>query len=184
MTAQPERYHWSVQDYLRASEADAFHGRVELVDGEVWPVVIGPWHGRTTMRCAQLLAADGVIVTQESLVTGDSLPDPDVWVTRPDADEMQRLSPRAIRWHARDVLLVVEVSDETVQADLSVKTRLYGAAGYPVYWVVTPDAVFVHTEPDDAGYRTVVRHRAGDDLTLPYAERRVAVAELVGASSS
>jgi hypothetical protein len=45
------------------------------------------------------------------------------------------------------VLLVVEVSDDTMLHDLQIKTKLYGNAGYPVYWVVTMEAIYEHTEP-------------------------------------
>jgi Uma2 family endonuclease len=43
------------------------------------------------------------------------------------------------------VLLVVEVADETLIQDLNVKAKLYGQAGYPVYWVVTQEAIYEHT---------------------------------------
>lgn len=181
MTLEQLRYRWSAEEFLRAHDAGVFHGRVELVDGEVWPVAMGRWHGRTTMRCAQLLARDGFVVTQESLATGDSLPDPDLWVCRVDAEPAGQLSPRISRWDASDVLLVVEVSDETVVADLNFKARLYGAGGYPVYWVVTRDAVYEHTQPDAEGYRTVVRYRAGEEIPVPYAPVRLPVSELLGA---
>jgi hypothetical protein len=91
-------------------------------------VVIGDWHGPTTMRCAHLLI----------------------------------------------------VSDETVVVDLNTKSRLYGAAGYPVYWVITREAVFEHTRPDGDGYRSVVRYRPEDRISVPYGDTSVAVADLVG----
>lgn len=179
MTAQPLRYRWTREEFLRAADADVFRDRVELVDGEVWPVVIGRWHGRATMRLGRLLAAEGVVVTAESLVTGESVPDPDVWVCPAGAEPAGEVSARVDRWAPGDVLLVVEVSDETVVADLNIKSGLYGAGGYPVYWVITRDAVFEHTEPDSDGYRTVVRHRPGDRIRLPYAHVTVAVEDLI-----
>ena len=95
------------------------------------------------------------------------------------AREADRVSVRVSRWAPADVLLVVEVSDETVLADLDLKRRLYGAAGYAVYWVITRNAVFEHTEPDGEGYRTLVRHRRGDELRLPYADTTVPVDTIV-----
>ncbi len=180
MTAQALRYRWTQHEFIRAATAGVFDGRVELVDGEVWRVAIGDWHGPTTMRCAHLLTADDVVVTQESLPTGDSLPDPDFWVRSARAEPTGKVSPRLSRWAADDVLLVVEVSDETVVADLDTKARLYGAAGYAVYWVLTREAVFEHTRPDGDGYRSVVRYRPGDGIPVPYADTSVAVADLVG----
>ncbi len=180
MTAQALRYRWTQHEFIRAATAGVFDERVELVDGEVWPVVIGDWHGPTTMRCAHLLTVDDVVVTQESLATGDSLPGPDFWVRSTLAEPTAKVSPRLSRWAADDVLLVVEVSDETVVVDLNTKSRLYGAAGYPVYWVITREAVFEHTRPDADGYRSVVRYRPGDRIPVPYADTSVAVGDLVG----
>lgn len=184
MTTATLQYRWSEQEFLRADAAGVFDGRVELVDGEVWPVVIGRWHGVATACCARLLHTVDVVVTTESLATGGSLPDPDVWIRPVHATETSWLSPRVSRWQPADVLLVVEVSDETVTADLSVKARLYGAAGYAVYWVVTRDGVHEHTGPAADGYTTVRRYRAGESIPLPYANQTVAVDDLLGDAAS
>ncbi len=179
MTAQEVRYRWTTHAFLRAAAAGVFDSRVELVDGEVWPVVIGDWHGPTTMRIAYLLTAPDVLVTQQSLPTGDSLPDPDVWLRRTGARPSGAVSPRVSRWDAADVLLVVEVSDETVAADLGDKARLYAAGGYPVYWVVTRTALYEHTEPAADGYRTVTRYGTGDEVRLQHGGAVLAVADLL-----
>ena len=100
--------------------------------------------------------------------------------SRATAEERGWLSPRISRWDPADVLLVVEVSDETVVEDLDIKARLYGAAGYAAYWVLTREAVFEHTGPGPDGYRTVVRYRRGEEIPLPYADRGVAVSDLLG----
>ena len=78
------------------------------------------------------------------------------------------------------MLLVVEVSDESIMADLATKARIYGAAGYPRYWVVTDEAVFEHTEPTPAGYRHRVEYRSGERVPLPYADTEIGVDELIG----
>lgn len=66
-------------------------------------------------------------------------------------------------------LLVVEVTDDTVIADLTIKSALYGKAGYPVYWVVTPDAIYEHTVPTPQGCRTRTQYRPGEDIPVGYA---------------
>lgn len=184
MAAPSLRYRWTPQEFLRADAAGVFDGRVELVEGEVWPLVVGDWHGPTTMRCAHLLSADGFVVTQQTLPTGDSLPDPDLWVRAAEAVPVGALSPRVSRWAPSDVLLVVEVSDETVDADLGTKARLYGAAGYPAYWVVTRDAVHEHTAPDARGYRTVTRYGPGDRVPVRHRGTTLAVDDVLGVTSS
>src|ERR1043165_7564168 len=122
-------YHWSRDAFVRAWGAGAFDNRVELVDVEVWPVVIGSWHGDTVGQLMASLPRAGVRLTTSTLPTGASLPDPDCWVRRADAEAVGTLGSRLHVWDPADVLLVVEVSDETVIQDLEIKARLYGRAG-------------------------------------------------------
>ncbi|MEU1957765.1 hypothetical protein [Nocardia sp. NPDC019255] len=41
MTEASIAYRWTRSEFLHAWEAGAFDHRVELVEGELWPVVIG-----------------------------------------------------------------------------------------------------------------------------------------------
>jgi hypothetical protein len=83
-------------------------------------------------------------------------------------------------WSPADVLLVVEVSDETVMADLTIKAKIYGTAGWPVCWVVTPENVYEHTEPIQGGYRNRREYRRGDRVPVRYADKEIAVEDLIG----
>lgn len=184
VTAELEQYRFSTEGFLCAWEAGAFDdARVELVDGEVWPVSIGDWHGMTTGRVARRLPNAAFEVTMSSLVMATSVTDPDVWVHRAEAQPQRMASRRMGVWDPADVLLVVEVGDETLQADLTIKARLYGVAGFAVYWVVGRDAVHVHTGPSSVGYQNVQRYGLGDMLPVPYAEAELDVTELLGAAS-
>lgn len=173
-------YRWSATDFLRAHDAGAFDGHVELVEGEVWPVVVGDWHGEAVFRIASALDRDGVVVTSSTLPSGDSLPDPDCWVRRREARARGQLGQRLSLWRPDDVLLVVEVSDDSLFADLTVKARVYGSAGYPVFWVVSPEKVYVHTEPIPGGYAQRAEFLFGDDVPVPYADVELAVDALLG----
>jgi Uma2 family endonuclease len=82
MTHASHTRRWSRDEFLRAWEAGEFEHRVELIDGEVWPVSIGRWHGPTTVEVASALRHPSVVVTTETLPSGESLPDPDCWVRR------------------------------------------------------------------------------------------------------
>jgi hypothetical protein len=180
MSVAPLTYRWSPSEFLRAWEAGAFDHRVELVDGEVWPVVIGSWHGRIQMRLAVVLAQEGVLLTSATLPSGDSLPDPDCWVQRADAKPVGTLGSKLEVWDPTDVLLVVEVSDDSVIADLNIKATLYGRSGYSTYWVVTRDAVYEHTSPSPQGYRTRTEYRRGERIPVAYAGADIAVTDLLG----
>lgn len=161
---------WRLDEFLLAWETGAFDRRVELVDGEVLAVSIGDWHGETTMMLPQVLPKGRFRITASSLLAGDSLPDPDCWVRRADAEPVAVLSAQLMRWSPADVPLVVEVSDETVDHDLGRKEAIYAGADYPCYWVVTRDRVYEHTEPTDAGYRLRRLYRPGERIPVPYAD--------------
>lgn len=180
--AAPTAYRWSVGGFLRASEAGAFDRRVELVEGEVRPVSRGSWAGDIQALVARLLWVPGVRVSTSTLDVGadDSLPDPDCFVRRADAKPIGTRGTRLQVWNPADVHLVVEISDDSVLIDLNTKARLYGKAGYRVYWVVTRDVIYEHTSPTPQGYRTRTEYRPGDDIPLAYAGTTLSVAEILG----
>ena len=150
------QHRWTTEGYLRAWEAGAFDDvRIEMVDGDLWPVAVGNWHGDTTGRVTRSLPNGSVTVSSQSLVLGSSVVDPDVWVRPVTARPHRMASRRMAVWEPDDVLLVVEVSDETLHADLTTKARIYAAAGFAAYWVLARDAVHEHTDPTAFGYRTV-----------------------------
>jgi hypothetical protein len=65
-------------------------------------------------------------------------------------------------------------------ADLEIKAKLYGRAGYPVYWVVTRDAIYQHTTPTPRGYHTRNEYRPGERIPVDYTGTDLPVAELLG----
>jgi hypothetical protein len=180
MSSTVAPYRWSVSEFLRAWEAEAFDHRVELIEGEVWPVVTGDWHGEMVGKVIALLSRFDGSVTTATLPSGNSLPDPDCWVRRQDAEPAGQLGTRLSHWRPEDVLLVVEISDDTVVADLNLKSRVYGSAGWPVYWVVTAETIYEHTEPHSAGYRVRREYRGGDRLPIRYAGTEIAVDDVLG----
>ncbi len=167
--AEAPRYRWTRDEFVRASEAGAFDRRVELVEDEVWEVVLGSWHSETTGLVARALPGGDIRVMVGTLPTGASLPDPDCWVRRKHAAPAASIGRRLASWRSEDVLLVVEVSDESVAQDLGVKALLCGRAGYAVYWVVTPEAIYEHTNPTSSGYRTRATYTSGDRIPVGYA---------------
>lgn len=74
-----------------------------------------------------------------------SAPQPDVMLLRPRADRYYNSHPVAA-----DALLVVEVSDSTLEYDLEVKRPLYARAGAAKLWVVDIDRRELHVfrEPE------------------------------------
>ena len=173
---------WTAEEFVDAWEAGAFadRHRVQLVDGEVWD--LGPihgWHGRAVPRLVQLLAADDAVVTTETLPMPRSMPDPDAWVLRGGAEPVGSVRGYAT-YDPADVLLVVEVSDATLRADLTSKAAVYAEGGVSHYWVLARDALHVHEGPSAHGYAKVRVLGPDDAVTLPYADRALTVRDLLG----
>ncbi|MGQ0576648.1 MAG: Uma2 family endonuclease [Pseudonocardia sp.] len=182
MSVQPVHRRWTLDEFVAAWEAGRFDDqRVELIDGEVYPVVIGRWHGVTTVRVTRTLPNGRFEITSATLPAGDSLPDPDCWVLGPDAEPIASIGSRLSRWAPADVLLVVEVSDESLDMDLGRKALIYARSGYAQYWSVTPEGVYVHTEPTPNGYVRRVLHQRGEKVRVPYVDDvALDVTELIG----
>ena len=104
----------------------------------------------------------------------------DVWVRPPAAEPQRSAAARTAVWDPADVLLVVEVGDERLQADLTTRAGLHAAAG-AAHWTVSRDGVHEHTGPTALGCRGTVEHWPGDHLAVPCAEASLDVAALVGA---
>lgn len=173
---------WDEVSFIRAWEAGVFGDqRVELVGGEVWPVSIGAWHGVVAANVAHLLRSEGWTVSLATLPASGSLPDPDAWVVRRDAQPVARLGGTGplVRWSPADVALVVEVADTSYAADTSVKAAMYGAAAYPVYWVVHRGGVDVFSEPFEGGYRQRTHVPVAGTLQLPHAPGSIALRDLL-----
>ncbi len=90
------------------------------------------------------------IRVQCGFVCNDNRPEPDILWLEP------RRYGRA-RPTARDVLLLIEVSDNSLSSDLQEKADLYAEAGVREYWVVDIPSSRVHVLSDSDGksYRKI-----------------------------
>jgi Uma2 family endonuclease len=92
-------------------------------------------------------------------------PEPDVAVCRFREDEYARSHPTPA-----DALIVIEVSDSTLDDDLRVKLPVYARAAIPEAWIADltrrGDAVSRYSDPDPSSgqYRTVARFRRGEEI--------------------
>ncbi len=104
----------------------------------------------------------------------DSVPEPDLsWLRREDYSG-RRPTPA-------DVLLVIEVSDSSLDKDRGLKARLYAEAEIADYWVVNiPErSLEIRRDPEQGVYRTALTLRSGEDARpLAFPEVRLPVARL------
>lgn len=169
-------HRFTVDDFARMGEAGIFadDDRVELIDGEVREMTpIGPPHAwivdRLTVLIATRLAGTAHLRVQGPIRLGrHTEPQPDLSVSR-SAQAYTNRHP-----DADDLLLVIEVSDSSLQYDRGEKVPRYGKAGVPETWLVDVSArtVTAYTGPGPEGYARERVLRCGERITAS------AVAEL------
>jgi len=133
------RHRITVDEYHRMAEAGSFapDARVELIDGVIIDVPpIGSAHAGTVTELDTLLhraVGDRAIVRcQQPVEVGKySEPQPDLALVATRAGFYRDSHPTV-----QDALLVIEVSDSTLQDDLRQKRELYARHGIQEYWVV------------------------------------------------
>ncbi|AGY60197.1 hypothetical protein GKIL_3951 [Gloeobacter kilaueensis JS1] len=129
---------------------------VELLAGQI--VQMAPQkslHAATLSRAADSLREQlgGAIQVRLQLpvtLLPDSEPEPDIAVVRPDSRYYLAGHPGPA-----DILLLVEVSDSTLDYDRGQKARIYARSGIGEYWIVDipGERLIVLREADAAGYR-------------------------------
>ena len=160
-------YRLSRVEYDRAVEAGAFQpdARLELVDGDLnamTPEGVGHTIGIDLVAdCLRQVFGPGFYVRiQHPLAADDySEPEPDVAVVRGAIRDYDK-------GHPTSAVLVVEVSNESLRYDRTVKRRLYARCGIPEYWILAlPEArLEVYRDPTGDGYRSGTNHAAGDKV--------------------
>ncbi len=136
---------------------DCLEGKkVELIRGELrFMNPAGPIHDDYIdylTRWSHKSATEGIanIRVQCGFVCDDNRPEPDVlWI-----------QPRRygrIRPTARDVMLLIEVSDSSLSSDLREKADIYAEAGVQEYWVVDIPSSRIHvlSKSDGKSYRKI-----------------------------
>jgi len=101
---------------------------------------------------ARALLDVAVIDVQNPVVLGThDAPQPDLVLLAPRADAYRK-HPRA-----KDILLVIEVSDSTLAYDRDVKMPLYADAGIPEAWLVNlpEDRIEVYRDPVAGEYASI-----------------------------
>lgn len=167
-TPTPRYMPVTVEIYHLMAERGAFHpdDRVELIGGQIFDM--SPI-GRLHARCVNYLNAylnrtfgsDLIVSTQNPVFLDDlSEPQPDICLLRPSPDFYKAELPRA-----RDVKLIIEVADSSVEFDRGVKLMRYAMAGIPESWLVNlvNESVEVHTLPEIDGYGSVETFLRGDE---------------------
>jgi len=92
------------------------------------------------------------------------------WEPESDLCVVSSPDPQSYGTSDNEPLLVIEVSDSSLEYDRTAKVSLYADAGIPEYWIVNlvEDVMGVYRDPEDGNYRS--RTIAGpDEATSPVA---------------
>ena len=163
----PARHRLDVGAYYRMAEAGILSQpqRVELVDGDIFDMnPIGSPHaavkGRLEQRFARAVADGIVLVSVRNPLRLDSHnePQPDFVVLTPRPDAYAATNPEA-----GDALLVVEVSDSSLDHDRKMKLPVYARCGVLEVWIVdlSGRAVEVYRDPMEGRYASSSRMTRG-----------------------
>lgn len=170
MTIRETQRLFTVEEYHRMAEAGILHedDRVELIEGKIIQMAaIGSRHAACVKRLIKLLVREvgdsGVVGAQDPIILPDSSePEPDVTVLRPRDDFYAAGHPVP-----EDVLLLIEVSDTSLEYDREVKLPLYACSGIPEVWIVDlhSSEISTYTQIEGGVYREISRARPGDSIT-------------------
>lgn len=183
-----ETRHFTVDEFDRMAEIGILtdEERIELLEGILVPMPpIGDLHAGSVDRVTELLTARfagrALIRVQNPIALPASRLYPDFAILRPRADYYTTGKPEA-----RDIFVVIEVSDTSLVRDRDVKLPAYARAGIPEGWVldVTGGVLIVGRDPGPTGYATTTVHRRGERLTVPgLPDVTLSVDELLGPSA-
>ena len=142
--------------------------RIELLEGLlVTKMTKNPAHSLATQLVrdtfAQLIHGNNFVSDQEPLSTQDSEPEPDMMIVRGKRRDYSEKHPTG-----KDVLLVLEVADATLQRDRTIKLGIYAQAAIPAYWILNlPERQLeVYTQPKGSAYQQKEIYLATDSVAL------------------
>ena len=161
---------FDVDEYYAMAEAGilAPDERVELINGEIVEMSpIGSRHASAVYALDYLMSdrfgQRALVAVQGPLRLGNHAePEPDVMVLKWRDDFYASAHPRP-----DDVLILIEVSDTTIDSDRNEKMPLYASAEIPEAWIVNiPERVVeVYTDPTGGVYRSVRVFGPGDTVS-------------------
>ncbi|MEH2146602.1 Uma2 family endonuclease [Nostoc sp.] len=146
----PKRF--TIAEYHRLIElgfiTEANH--IELIRGELIQMTAKgtPHTVCSSILCRQLdrLLGDRAVIRGQDPITlpNQSEPEPDVVIARGRDEDYLAHHP-----YPEDILLVIEISDKTIDYDQTTKLSLYAEAGISHYWIVNlPDSQLErHSQP-------------------------------------
>jgi Uma2 family endonuclease len=156
----------------------------ELIGGEIiHKMSIGSKHASVVRRLGKILErliGDEIMVSSQNPIHLDEYnePEPDFALLKARADFYAESHPEP-----EDVLLLIEVSDSTVDFDREVKRALYAEAGIGEFWLVNlkENTIECHSQPKNKTYRLTQISEKGETVKSVSIENlRLKVEDILG----
>ena len=161
----------TTQQYHLMHEAGVFQegDRLELINGEIQTMSpIGRKHVACIIRLVKLFEkklGDRCMVSPQNSVRLDNHaePQPDIAILKWRNDFYTEALPAS-----DDILLIIEVSDSSIDYDRDIKAPLYAEAGIPEMWLfdVNKKAIEGYSHPSASGYKQINRYEQNDTLSM------------------
>lgn len=175
-----------VEDFRRMTEAGILpeESGWEIIDGYlIDKMSIGSKHASVVRRVSKLLEREFGNLTQVSgqnpvHIDEFNEPEPDIALLKPREDFYDESHPRP-----EDVLLLIEVSDSTIEFDREVKKKLYAQAEIIEFWLVNlkDDTIEIYSQPKNGNYRLARILEKGETIKSEAVENLVLqVEEILG----
>jgi Uma2 family endonuclease len=174
-------HRFTVDQYHRMIETGvlAKNDRVELLEGCIVPKMThNPPHDCAVSLIQSsfypCLPKNWILRIQSAITVNESEPEPDVVVSKGPARRYITAHPSP-----RDIGLLVEVSESSLEQDREEKGRIYARARIPIYWIVNriDSIVEVYTKPSgrkSPAYLEREDYCPGDRIPLILDEKRIA----------
>jgi Uma2 family endonuclease len=186
MSVQMQRRLFTVQEYHLMGEAGILgeDDRLELIEGEIVQMAaIGTRHATCVRRLIrqfrQLPEESAILDVQNPIqLTERTEPQPDVVLLQFRLDYYETAHPIP-----SEVLLLVEVSDSTVDFDRDVKVPNYARSGIQEVWLwdLEVNCLEVYREPTANGYTSMQKFERGEMVApLAFPEFEVSVDFILG----
>lgn len=139
MAVQLKRQLFTVDEYYKMAEVGILtpEDKVELINGEI--IRMSPSKSGHA-GSINLLASKLIIALQERAIVSiqnpvnlnkNSEPEPDIVIANLREDHYTESHPKP-----GEIILIIEVSDSSLNFDREVKMPLYAGAGIPEYWII------------------------------------------------
>jgi len=180
----PKRFR--VEDFRKMMEAGILpeESGWEIIDGYlIDKMSIGSKHAGTVKRLNRILtnwAENNAIISIQDPIHIDEYnePEPDIALLKPRDDFYGESHPMP-----QDVLLLIEVSNSTIEYDRKIKKTIYAEAEIPEFWLVNlqNNTVECYSQPKNGNYRLARILESGETVKSTSIENlTLTVEEILG----